>query len=102
KTREKTREHYVTSLRKSDANSDFVTFPAGNWKVALNPSLFARRINVIFRSGSFSKRPEYAFPMLLKCQTTRSLRWLCTNQPSPIGEAEFTGFQPNSSVYWRR
>ena len=48
KTRQKTRRHYVTSLRKSVAKRDFVTLPAGSWKVALKPSLFARRMKVIF------------------------------------------------------
>src|SRR6476646_4898891 len=70
KTRLKTREHYVTSLRKSVAKTDLVTLPAGSWNVALKPSLFARRMNVSFRSGSFSRSAEYALPMLPKCQTT--------------------------------
>ncbi len=61
KTRQKTRVHYVTSLRKSVAKSDLVTLPDGSWNVALKPSLFARRMNVIFRSGSFSRSDEYAF-----------------------------------------
>src|SRR5262245_39871890 len=76
KTRQNTREHYVTSLRKSVAKSDLVTLPAGSWNVALKPSLFARRMKVILRSGSFSRSEEYALPTLPKCQTTRSLRWL--------------------------
>ena len=50
-------------MRRNDAaNGDTRTSPAASGNAALNPSLFARRINVIRREGTLISSDEKAFP----------------------------------------
>ncbi len=49
---------YFMSRRNSVANRDFETSPVSRWKGALSPSLFASRMKVTCRSGSFRNSDE--------------------------------------------